>query len=216
MPTCDSCHKPIEVGQPYKHISPKSGPYGGRTLNRHGHCPDWNVWDYSSSLSARIAQIQHDGWQTFDATTFESTDDVTSALSEVAEEIRSLAEEKRESAGNIEDGFGHATSASDELNEQADTLDGWADDVENADVPDLPEPEETDCDQCGGSGKDTCSACDGDEDAECEDCGGSGEEDCGECDGTGTVTAEEPTDEQMDEWRDEVRDALSVLDDCPL
>ena len=31
--------------------------------------------------------------------------------------------------------------------------------------------------------------------------------------GSGTV---ERTDESMDEWRDEVRDAVSVVDECPI
>jgi len=50
MPRCDypGCKHPqreIQPGEPYKHISPKSGPYGGRTLSRHRDCPGWNVWD---------------------------------------------------------------------------------------------------------------------------------------------------------------------------
>ena len=60
LDTCDFCHQPIEVGTPYKHITPKSGPYGGHKRTRHESCPTWQVWEYSSSLSARIAQIQHD------------------------------------------------------------------------------------------------------------------------------------------------------------
>ena len=50
---CGKCHQEIAVGQPYKHISPRSGPYGGHTLYRCDTCPVWHVWEYSSSLSAR-------------------------------------------------------------------------------------------------------------------------------------------------------------------
>ena len=42
-------------------------------------------------------------------------------------------------------------------------------------------------------------------------------EPCDECGGTGKVTPEDPTDEQMDEWRSEVEDAVNgVLDNCPV
>lgn len=57
---CDYCRNPIEVGTPYKHISPRSGPYGGRTLRRHEGCPTWQPWDYSGSLSARLSQITYE------------------------------------------------------------------------------------------------------------------------------------------------------------
>jgi hypothetical protein len=201
MPTCDACHKTIEVGSPYKWIAPKSGPYGGRRLNRHEGCPTWQVWEYSSSLSARTAQIAHDFWTAFDAG-FDTEDDVTSMLEDAASEIEALAEEKRESAGNIEDGFGHPTSASEELEQVADDLESWAEDVRSADVPELPEPEAEDCETCGGSGE---TVGEGGETLTCSDCAGEG-----------TITPEEPTDEQMDDWREEVRDAVSIVEDCPV
>lgn len=224
--TCDHCHKPIEVGTPYKWIAPKSGPYGGRRLNRHESCPTWQVWEYSSSLSARVAQISYDFWTAFDGG-FDDPDDVTSMLEDAASEIESLAEEKRESATNIEDGFGHPTTASEELEQVADELESWAEDIRQADVPEKPEPEEADCETCGGNGKDDCQTCEGTGESEetgddgvpvpCTDCGGSGQTDCEDCEGSGTTEApEDPTDEQMDEWRDEVRDAVSIVDECPV
>jgi hypothetical protein len=212
---CDSCRKPIEVGTPYKWIAPKSGPYGGRRLNRHEHCPTWNVWEYSSSLSARLAQISHDFWTAFDGG-FDSQDDVTSMLESAADEIEALSEEKRESAQNIEDGFGHPTSASEELEDTAQSLEDWAQEVRDADVPDTHDQ----CDECEGDGKTTCDACNGtgdnpdaaeDETAECEPCEGTGQVDCAECEGSG-----EPGDSQMDTWRDEVRDAVAIVDESPV
>lgn len=143
MPQCDApqCTQPsreIAVGTAYKWIEPS----GRAVRNRHATCPTWNVWEYSSSLSARIAQIQHEGPDDFD-----SLEDAQSWANDKAQEIRDLAEEKRESASNIEDGFGHPTQQSDELNEIADNLDSWADDVENVDLPDMPEDEEVDEDE---------------------------------------------------------------------
>lgn len=189
--TCEKCSIEIEVGQPYKHITPKSGPYGGRTRFRCGKCPNWQVWEYSNSLSAQIERVTTEAYDAIDSA--DDADEVSSALSSAAEGIRELAEEKREAAQNMEDGFGHSTSQSEELAEQADSLDSWADDIENADVPDFPEPEEQDCEECGGSGEVKCS----------------------ECSGEGSVTPDEPTDEQIDQWRDEVRDN-SCLEDCPV
>lgn len=135
----------ILPGDAYKHITPKSGPYGGWQKNRHTEHPSWQVWEYSSSLSARIAQIQND----VDFGLVDSPDEVREVLGNMAEEIRSLAEEKREGASNIEDGFGHSTYQSEELEQTADDLDSWADDVEGAEVPELEDFPNEDLDEQG-------------------------------------------------------------------
>lgn len=49
-----------------------------------------------------------------------------------AEEVRAVGEGYRESAQNIEDGFGHRTYQCDELEGKADELDGFADSLEQA------------------------------------------------------------------------------------
>lgn len=194
---CEKCRAEIKVGDPYKHITPKSGPYGGRTRYRCGACPGWRVWEYSNSLSARIEQITEEAADSVAAA--EDADSVRAAFEEAAGAIRDLASEKEEAADNIVDGFGHDTYQSEELREQADTLNSWADDVEGADVPDDPEPEEDDCEECNGTGK-----ADGDEN--------DAEDDCEECDGSGRFTPDEPTEQQWDDWRAEVEDAAGVLD----
>jgi len=206
--TCDSCQLPIEIGKPYKHITPKSGPYGGRKRTRHEDCPTWQVWEYSNSLSAQLAQISHDFWSSVDSA--EDTDDVQSALDDASAAIKEIAEAKREGASNIEEGFGHPTSASEELEETAESLDQWADDVEQATIPDLPEIEEVECEDCGGTGR-------ADQD-EIEDAEGNEIEavDCETCEGTGQVTPEELPEEQLDEWRDEVRNDLTIVDESPV
>jgi hypothetical protein len=205
--TCDFCHKPIEIGTPFKHVTPKSGPYGGTQRNRHAACPTWQVWELSNSWSARIAQATSD----FDVSLVDSPDEVTEALSTVADNIRSLAEESRESAANIEEGFGHPTSVSEEAEQRADDLDGWADEIENADVPDMVE-----CEECLGTGKTDCGDCDGtgkievessDVPNDCDTCDGSGQVDCDPCGGTG---------EDIDAWRDEVEAACSIVDESPV
>jgi hypothetical protein len=212
--SCGFCHKPIEIGTPYKHMSPKSGPYGGRQLNRHEACPTWNVWDYSNSMSARIAQMEHDFQEALGAA--QDSDDVTSALQEMAEAVRELAAEKEEAGQNIEDGFQHETEQSTELKDIAEQLESWADDIENADVPDFPEPEEEDCDECGGTGH--VDDVDSPEYSDTQNVLPSEipQVDCDNCDGTGQVTPDEPTEDQIDAWREEVEDAVSITGECPV
>lgn len=193
--TCERDGTEIKPGDPYKWIAPKSGPYGGIKRVRCGKCPDWKVWEYSYSLSAQIARIEHEAIEALADVTDPS--EVQEAASNAATEIRELAEEKRASAANIVDGFGHETAQSTELEEQADALEAWADDGENLDVPDLPEPEEDQCDECDGTGEQEPDNL-LDEPDDCEVCGG-----------TGTYTPEEPTDEQMDEWRSEAESVLT-------
>jgi rubrerythrin len=193
MPTCDygKCDHPsrtIQPGEPYMHITPKSGPYGGRTLYRHGNHPGWNVWDYSHSLSAQVARISSDYEDAVLGADEEST--VQDALQAMADEVRDLAEQRRESASNIEEGFGHATYQSEELEQQAEDLDGWADELENADVPALSDYE---CDTCSGIGQ---VAEDEDEDDTCPDCDGSGQD--------------------VDAWRDAVESEVTAPQECPV
>lgn len=190
--TCDTCSRSIEVGSSYKHMSIKTGPYSSRQLVRCAICPDWQIWEYSTSTSARLAEIAHN--VRLAASDAEDKEYVESALSDAAEAVREIANEKREAAQNIEDGFGHSTSQSDELNELADNLDSWADEIEAIDIPEYPDPTDADCEHCNG--------------------GVSGEEDCGECLGSGHP--DEPTQDQLDGWKSEVESAIGIIDDCPM
>ena len=133
MPTCDFCRRTIEVGSSYKYVDLMSRG----TRFRHSECPNWHPWELSGSLSARIAQIQYEAVVEIDESM--DVDDIVGETSGVADEIRALAEEKREAAQNIEDGFGHPTYQSDELNEIADRLESWADEVEYIPFEDKPE-----------------------------------------------------------------------------
>jgi len=262
---CGKCGCEIKVGDPYKHITPKSGPYGGRTMRRCASCPQWQVWEYSSSLSARVAEISHDFWNEVDNAS--DADEVQECLNSAAERVREIAEEKREGASNIEDGFGHSTYQSDELNDVADQLDSWADDIESADIPDYPEAEEHDCDDCEGSGEvdndqyellhdkqeETQVALEAFrrrltllnaiqvplspqaaaerkkllevtipalvkelEAVEALLLETEAQVSCETCDGTGRVEDDEPTVEQVDEWKEEVQGNLSIVDECPV
>lgn len=208
-PGCSIDGGEIVPGSAYMWIKPKSGPYGGHQRNRHASHPAWNVWDYSSSLSAQVARIESEA--TDAASNADSEDDVTAALNDAAEAIRELAEQKREGAENIESGFGHATYQSEELTQQADDLDSWADKVEQADVEEL---SSFSCDSCT-DGQQECSACagtgkadDDENDEDCADCDGTGEQECDFCDGTG-----EDLEAARESWSQTVADALG---NCPV
>ena len=226
-PGCEIDGREILPGTPYMWIKPKSGPYGGHLKARHAQHPAWNVWDYSDSLSANLARIESEASDGL--ASVESVEDAQSVLEAAASEIRDLAERKRESASNIEDGFGHATYQSEELEQQADDLDGWADEVEATDLPDQDEyAGPVECDECDGDGevKDACPDCGGDgvlddepEEPECPTCDGSGEvtDSCDSCGGTGEQEGDDLTDEQMDEWREAVIEAaMEALGNCPV
>jgi len=201
FPGCTIDDGKILPGTSYKWIKPKSGPYGGRKRSRHTSHPSWNVWEYSNSLSAQIERIVYDANTAIEGA--EDTDSVKEALTSAAEEIRALAEEKREGASNIEDGFGHATAMSDELNETADALEDWASSVEDADVPEMPDPSDADEDDWEECSEEDCSSTDPNPD-------------CPECDGKGVVEPTEPTEAQMDDWHSQVEDAIAILGEIPV
>lgn len=176
---CDFCGKAIEVGTAYKHISPKSGPYGGTKKTRHEEHPDWQVWEYSSSTSARLAQIAWEASQSLGD--IATKDDVDAVIEQAKESIMELVEEKREAAQNIEDGFQHETSQSQELNELADALESWADEGDQIEVEDEPDEDIAEMVEC--------SVCDGEGEVDNED--GTGVEECTECEGEGEVDNDE-------------------------
>jgi len=189
---CEKCGQEIKVGQPYKWIAPKSGPYGGHKRYRCEKCPIWDVWDYSNSLSARTAEIAYNF--SVDLEGCESEDDVSTALSAVAEGSREIAAEKREAAANIESGFGHSTVQSDELIDIADQLDNWADEVENVSVPSFDHAKEQ-VEDVEGNPRFACR-CDeefGNEDA-----------------------VDEHIAEEMEAWREDVQGECGVVYECPV
>ena len=203
--TCESCREPIEVGTPYKHITPKTGPSSGHKRTRHESCPSWQPWDLSDSLSAQLARIAYDYSQAVDSA--ESPDDIQSALDDAAGSVKEIAEQKTANAESIEGGFGHATSTSEELASIGEQLEEWAGEIESADIPEI-----SDCTECT-DGKVECPACEGTGkttealDTDCPDCSGDGEVECETCGGTG---------EDIDAWRDTVRDEVTIVDEVPV
>lgn len=137
MPTCGKCGATIEVGQPYKWVKTKSGPYGGMTKYRCATCPTWRPSELSSSKMAGVyaAQEQCDD----NAGDCQTRDDFEQLAVDIADQIDAVAEEYQESADNIEEGFGHETSMSDELRSKYDELTSWAEEIRSTDFEDTPE-----------------------------------------------------------------------------
>lgn len=202
---CEHCRTEIKPGDPYKHVTPKSGPYGGHKRVRCAKCPTWQQWDLSNSLSAQLAKVSHDA-NSVDTT---DADNVRNALTEAAEAIREIADAKREGAQNIEEGFGHPTQTSDELESIADELESWADEVEAKayEIEDRPE-EEVDCNTCGGQGTVENEEYDEDDPENDEPA----QLLCPDCDGSGYVENEE----EISDWESTVEDALSIVDESPV
>ncbi len=215
---CDKCGVEIKVGDPYKHVTPKTSAYGGTKRVRCGTCPTWAPWELSQSLSARIQQAQNDATSGVEETDPQS---VADALRAMAESVRDLAQEKEESAQNVEDGFGHPTEVSEELANTAEELNTWAEELDDAaseaesvEVQD----EMVECGECD-DGQVDCPACNGEgtvgggEDGEDEDCPecDNGQIDCTSCDG-----AAEVENEEYEEMVNQLEEYLSKMDESPV
>lgn len=131
---CEKCGKAIEVGQSYKHVSPRSGPWEhGRKRIRCADCPTWKPSELTFSKMAGVYAAQEDfqgfiaGWSPEDGVV-----DIESALEEFASNVEQVADEYQESADNIEEGFRYPTGQSEELVEKADSLRNWAEEVRSA------------------------------------------------------------------------------------
>lgn len=208
---CGACSKPIEVGTPYKHVSLKSGPYGGTTLRRHEGCPNWKQSELTMSKMSGVYAAQEDFEDRIDDCN--SVEDLEALRDDVAEQIKAVGEEYGESADNIEDGFGHETYVSTELREKQEALEGWGDDIESVSFDEVP-----DCETCDGRGHLAADSPGLDMESLTDEqktlLDDTGEIDCEDCEQTGKAVE---GSEQFDEWLDEQRESLrTVVDDCPI
>lgn len=127
--SCGVCHEPIHKGDSYRWIKPR---YGGKRV-RHATCQNFRPSDMTSSDKlSRLYAAQENVEDFLSAGEFDSLDDVKGVLEEAGSEAREVGDEYRESAQNIEDGFGTRTAMCDEIEEKADSCDSWADTLEGA------------------------------------------------------------------------------------
>ncbi len=156
---CYSCHEPIAEGTAYAWTQPSR--YSAR-INWHATCPTppGSMMEANEKRAAAMAAFEN-AYDSLDEirstdhgvdTNVDTTEDdatvaeqvvesIKSVLGQCAEEVREAAELWRESASNIEDGFGHPTSMSEEFEGYADEVEGIADEAEGI------EPEEYDAEQ---------------------------------------------------------------------
>jgi hypothetical protein len=214
---CDYCRLPIMPSDPYKHVSPRPGPFTrGRTRRRHASCPTWTPGELSFSRMAPILDAQRE----WDISACETVEDVQEKARAFADVVNEVAVGYEESAENMESGFGHATGISDDLKQKANDLQAWGDSILSEAIP---EPDEDDypvfCPDCDGTGD--CLQCYthgplsvagvvGTEN--CANCGTKGGK-CPTCEGTGLAAGEV----DMDAWREGIEQTLGeMVQSCPV
>lgn len=140
--TCELCRNSIGVGDPYKWVKPRSHRGGtGRKRVRCAKCRGWRPSELTSSQHLATIYGAQEGFDDFTAGwDGDTVDDLAQAMKDAAEEIRGAGETYRESAQAIEEGFGHATYQSEELEGKADEVESWADEIDSAsdDLPAAP------------------------------------------------------------------------------
>lgn len=126
---CDKCSTEIKVGDPYKWIKPKSGPYGGSMRVRCATCPTWRPSETTSSPALGTLYAAQEQFEE-DLAGAEEADAIREALTALAEGVREAGQVYTEGADNMEEGFGHETSMSSELREKGEALESAADEIE--------------------------------------------------------------------------------------
>jgi hypothetical protein len=129
---CYKCGTPIKAGDPYKWwkfggAAGSRGP-GGPKIKRCGPCPSPKQSELTRSpFRSTLYAAQEDYY----ATNWETAEDAADALRNYAEAVRGCAEIRTEAADNIVSGFGHETYVSENLRDEGQEVEGWADDIES-------------------------------------------------------------------------------------
>lgn len=217
---CDYCGKDIEIGTPYKHVTPRSGPRGGQQRNRHELCPTWRPSQLSSSKMAAIMAAQEALDDTIGQA--ETFDDIQQLVADVAQAARDVSMEYAESADNIEAGFGHEIEKSSELREKSEALESWADELESAlsgedEEPTVDHKMWTICDSDGIQLRDT-DEFDDEDSAETALAEYATENDVDpDLLHVEENDADEPNQEETDEWLDHLREvAADAVNEVPV
>lgn len=209
---CSRCGATIKAGDEYRKFKRFRSPKVVRCMK--SECaPRASELTGSSSRSA-IYSANEQGVDGLAGATCIS--DLQSVRDDVVAAIEEAAEACREAASNIEDGFQHETEQSQQLNELADAVDSWKDEVEQVDLDDTSITVE--CQRCGAqfdidveSGPDASSIEEhfGDE-SDCED----DESETLSKDELKQATIksmEELAEEKFDELKSELEDAINNI-----
>lgn len=228
---CRACGDELPAGAAYRWIKPRYGSKVVRCLK--AECRFRSSDLTSSDKLARVYSAQETLEDAIAGWDGEDGEDVKQALTDAAEEIRDVASEYESSADSIESAFSSSSTA-DECREKAEALESWADEIESAgdEIPDRPEPEDVDADELtdeqirAWESSVLAEATTDEEKRTAVDVatlalGGEGaaRETAREAiaDEINSNEDREPTEAQLDEWRDAVRDAASgPIGDCPV
>lgn len=201
---CEKCYRQISKGAPYKWIGIKPpGSQPGERRIRCQDCDDWHEWDYNPSLGAQCARVAHDTeYQLRNTRTYDTESGARAIMRDASEEVRIFANTRQVSADRTRYVFGEKNFRTQQFMKDAEALRRWAMQIRNWHCPPLPEPELTDCSLCSAKRMDL-------------DMGGDAA--CAECQGAGRYVPDEPGEEQLEDWRQEVADsAIEVLERCPI
>ena len=134
---CRQCGHEIAVGEAYKHFTKRFSP---TVFFCSEHSPKGS--DLVGGKAGDLLRIGEDLDDSLNGA--ETVEDIESALDTAVQEANDLAEQLAESASNIEDGFGHSTMMSEEIQGRADEIETWVGELESAkdDCQAEDEPEE--------------------------------------------------------------------------
>jgi hypothetical protein len=128
---CTGCGKEIKPGDSYKWFANRIG----RMSMRKDYCSTCVIRPSMMTTSPHLATIyaaQETAEDALDALGEGTTlDDIGQVLRDCAEGYREAKESYEESAQNIEDGFGHPTQMSEEIQEKAEACEAAADELES-------------------------------------------------------------------------------------
>lgn len=138
---CGKCGVEIKAGDKYLYWGNKVGP---RSYRKSIRCGKPSCYPKPSETTAnQYASIIMAAQEGFSDSNFTTKEEVAEGVRAVAEAATEIAETMNGNADNMESGFGHATSISDELRDRAQQwedfaseLDSAASDIENMDFED--------------------------------------------------------------------------------
>lgn len=154
--TCSSCGHKIKKGDSYRWWANKMGRSSFKRVRCSKATCTPKPWEYmtTSPHIAGLMQAEEAGQEAVAAVEFggdaeEFCSAIASAVQDIAGSVREVGEGYSEGAANMEEGFGHPTYQSEDLEQKGSQVDSQADEVdswepENIDLPDQEENEDED------------------------------------------------------------------------
>jgi hypothetical protein len=138
---CVKCGREIKQGDSYKWLANRIGRSSIKKkfcefcqIRQSDRTTSGNLQTLYGAVEAAEDQLAEEGL---------TLSDIAQALRDAAEGARETASMYEESAQNIEDGFGHSTYQSEEIQEKAQECEGFADELDSAadEVESMPDPD---------------------------------------------------------------------------